>query len=285
MSAKTSTDSSVHSRHSELPQMIGVIHLPALPGDPRWDGASFQSCYEGAMSDARSLLEGGIDGIIVENFGSAPFHKGDRSDPAPPHQLAALTLIAHELKKLSSSVRVGINCLRNDACAALGIAAVVGADFIRVNVLSGAYVTDQGIIEGEAVTVSRYRRLLGDDHVKIFADVLVKHAAPLAPLTPSQASLDTWKRGGADALIVTGTGTGAPVDPELLQEVSKATGDKVPVYIGSGLNMENVSELAPLASGVIVGTALKAGGELSAPVSEERVRSMRSALDRAWGLS
>ena len=187
------------------------------------------------------------------------------------------------MRSLSSEVQIGINCLRNDARAALGIAAAVSADFVRVNVLSGAYVTDQGLIEGEAAMALRYRRQLDAPELKIFADILVKHAAPLAPLSPQQAALDTWKRGGADALIVSGTGTGAPVSASLLEEVQRAVKAEVPVYIGSGLSMSNLEDLAPLASGAIVGTALKQNGVLSAPVDQSRVSALRDALQRWWG--
>ena len=128
----------------------------------------------------------------------------------------------------------------------------------------------------------RYRRQLETPQIKIFADILVKHAAPLAPLSPTQAALDTWKRGGADALIVTGTGTGAAVNASLLDEVQRAVDTKVPVYIGSGLSMSNVKELAPIASGAIIGTAFKEGGVVSAPVSQARVSELREALDQCW---
>ena len=264
------------------PTFIGVIHLPALPGDAHGSLGDYEPSYQAALNDAKSLLAGGVEGIIVENFGSAPFQRGTRQDPAPPHQVAALTVIARELRALSNTVQIGINCLRNDAIAALGIAAATGAHFIRVNVLTGAYVTDQGIIEGEAAALLRYRRQLGAEHIKIFADVLVKHSSPLAPLTIEQAALDTWKRGGADALIISGTGTGEPVSDVLLREAQEAVRYAAPIYIGSGLSHNNLHTLAPLASGVIVGTALKEGGALAAPVSIDRVREMKEALSAYW---
>ena len=194
------------------PKFIGVVHLKALPGDARATTSSFDSCYQHALADAKALIDGGVEGIIVENFGSAPFHKGTQNEPAPAHQVAALTVVAAQIRTIAPQIKIGINCLRNDALAALGIASAVKADFIRVNILSGTYVTDQGVIEGEAARVLAYRRQLHAEHIKIFADILVKHASPLAPLSAEQACLDTWKRGGADALIVSGTGTGAPVE-------------------------------------------------------------------------
>ncbi len=75
-----------------------------------------------------------------------------------------------------------MNVLRNDALAALGVAVAAGADFIRVNVHTGAMLTDQGIIQGEADQTLRMRRYLNAERIQIFADVLVKHAVPLGPL-------------------------------------------------------------------------------------------------------
>ena len=143
------------SRHA-LPRLIGVVHLPALPGDaaaPR--GGDFKPALEFARADGLRLAAGGVDGIIVENFGSAPFVKGSAGDPLPPHQLAALTLIAAQLRD-ETQLPIGVNCLRNDAYSALGIAAADDLDFIRVNIHSGAYLTDQGVIEGEAPRTLAY---------------------------------------------------------------------------------------------------------------------------------
>jgi membrane complex biogenesis BtpA family protein len=273
--------------------LIGVVHLAALPGDPLYGGgggvagvaatgepgvggSGFDRVAELALADAEALVAGGMRALIVENFGSAPFHKGCAGDPAPPHQVAMLARVAGELvqRYRVRGVAVGVNCLRNDALAALGIAAAAGADFVRINVHTGAYVTDQGLIEGEAARSLRYRRLLEvDSRVAILADVLVKHATPLAPLAVADAVGDCLERGLADGVIVTGAATGAPVDRGVLEEVREAAGEH-PVLLGSGLTPERVDELLPLADGAIVGTWVKRGGDVRAPVERERVERL-----------
>ena len=268
--------------------IIGVVHLQALPGDPghRGDGG-YAAAYEHARRDAEALVAGGVAALIVENFGSAPFVKGCAGDRLPPWQAAALAKVCLDCKSLG--VPVGVNCLRNDAYTALGIAAACGLDFIRVNVHSGAYVTDQGLIEGEAAQTLRLRRQLGvdggggTDGVAILADVLVKHAAPLAPLEPEDATHDCLDRGLADAVIVSGSGTGQPVDRELLARVRGAAGGK-PVLIGSGLTPDNAGELLPLADAAIVGTWLKVDGRVLNPVDRERVRVLVSACAPHFGI-
>lgn len=258
--------------------LIGVVHLPALPGDPCYDGRSLEEITEFAMKDAAALVEGGMKAMIVENFGSAPFPKGTAAQPMPPHHVSAMTLVAGSIRKAFPEIKLGINCLRNDGYAALGIASMVGADFVRINVLTGAYVTDQGLIEGDAYGILRYRQQLNAQHIAILADVLVKHASPLAPISAADATKDTLLRGHADAVIVTGSGTGEPVDRRTLEEVAKAA-DGRSVLIGSGTKPEALPNYATFIKGAIVGTALKVDGKVSQPVDVERVKKMVKAFD------
>lgn len=251
---------------------LGVIHLPPLPGDPN-PVLSFDAALSHALQDAHALAEGGAHGAIVENFGSAPFVKGTAGDRLPPHQVAFLARAATRIRVEFPQLHLGINCLRNDALASVGIAAACGASLVRVNVHTGACLTDQGIIEGEAAHTLRYRRLLNADAIQILADVQVKHAAPLAPRPLTSEVEDTLKRGRADGVIVTGTATGAPISVEVLREVAAASGGK-PVWLGSGVTPQSLASLAPYAQGVIVGTWLKRGGKVEAPVDPVRVREL-----------
>lgn len=253
--------------------LLGVVHVPAMPGDPNCPKTStFSAVYDLAMKDAQTLFEGGVDGLILENFGSTPFVKGCAADRIPAHQTAFLAQLSKACVD-QFNISIGINCLRNDALSALGIAASSGAHFVRVNIHNGAYLTDQGLIEGEAAQSLRYRQSLNAEHVAILADVLVKHAKPLTPLSPQTATEDTLFRALADGVIVTGDATGAPVSLELLQQVREAAKDE-PVFIGSGLNPESVDRLLPLAEGAIVGTWLKEGGDVRAPVDLERTKRL-----------
>jgi len=255
--------------------IYGVVHLPALPGDPRSDGEGFAAVYDRAMADAQALVAGGCAGIVIENFGSAPFCKGSPDDRAPPHQLAALTVVATRCRE-RFDVPIGINVLRNDGPAALGVAAATDAAFVRINVHVGAYVTDQGLIEGEAAHTLRYRSALAARSVGIWADVLVKHATPLAPVSATDATKDCVHRGLADAVIVTGNATGGTVSRDDLAAVADAA-HPAAVVIGSGLTPERIDELAPLAHAAIVGTYLKRDGDVAAPVDEARVRALVDA--------
>lgn len=256
---------------------MGVVHLGPCPSAARAHGA-FDAVLERALADAKALRDGGADAVMVENFGDVPFHKGTRDDPVPPDVPAALAVAAREVRQLTR-LPVGVNCLRNDGVAAVGAAAVAGATWVRVNVLTGAMVTDQGTIEGEAARVMAYARRLAAPP-RVLADLLVKHAVPLAPVDPRVAARDLAERSGADGLILTGGRTGEPVDAAFLSLVRGAVGD-FPVWIGSGLTPDNAGALWPGCDGAIVGTALKRGGRVTEAVEEARVAALRAALDAA----
>jgi membrane complex biogenesis BtpA family protein len=157
-----------------------MVHLRPLPGSPRWDG-SLEAVVERAVADARAIAAGGFQACLVENFGDAPFSPG-AVDPAT---VAAMAVVVAEVRR-ALPLPVGVNVLKNDAQAALAVAAATGAAFVRVNVHVGAVVADQGLIQGDAYRTLRYRRLLGTA-TRLFVDVGGKHAVPLAPAEPSQS--------------------------------------------------------------------------------------------------
>lgn len=246
--------------------VIGVVHLAPLPGAPGW-GGDFGVVLDRALGDLAALGAGGVDAVIVENFGDVPFRAG----AVEPETVAAMARIVAALRP-RTALPLGVNVLRNDAAAALAIAAICGGpgSFIRVNVHSGAMLTDQGIIEGRADRTLRRRRELGAT-VAILADVLVKHAAPLGQTTIEDAARDAVERGLADALIVTGAGTGLATDLDDVRRVRAAL-PETPLLVGSGVNRDNVRETFAFADGAIVGTSFKVGGRTTAPVDVERVK-------------
>jgi membrane complex biogenesis BtpA family protein len=254
--------------------VIGVVHLLPLPTSPRWSGR-LETVIAQAEQEATALAAGGVDGIIIENYYDAPFAKS-QVDPAV---VSAITVVVQRLKNLVS-LPLGLNVLRNDAHSALAIAACVESPFIRVNVWTGAMVTDQGLIEGNAHQLLRYRRELGSN-TKIFADVLVKHAHPLEPTTLTASVNDAVERGLADGIILSGWATGHPPDLQEL-ELARALAPHVPLFIGSGANLDNIGRLIQAVDGVIVASSLKRhskgvthinGQPSYAPIDPIRVRN------------
>ncbi|WP_121742709.1 BtpA/SgcQ family protein [Natronorubrum halophilum] len=272
-----STPTPLLNRFDAEHPVVGMIHLPPLPGAPGFDGdrAAVRSRM---LEDARRLEAGGIDGIMLENFGDAPFYPDD----VPTHVAAEMTALATSLTS-AVDVPVGINVLRNDAEAALSIAAAAGAEFVRVNVHVGAAATDQGVVEGRAHETVRLRDRI-DAPVAILADVHVKHASPIGADDIERAALETVERGRADGVIVSGSGTGdetALADVERVADVlSDREENAAPVFVGSGVTSDTVGDcLEAGARGVIVGTALKEGSETTNRVSSKRVESVVTAAN------
>lgn len=253
----------------QRPFLVGVVHLAPLPGSPK-HGLPLSAIVSTAVQDAQTLAGAGFDGLMVENFGDAPFLSGE-IDAAT---IASIAIVADRIAQ-ATELPVGINALRNDAHASLGIAAAVGAAFIRVNVHTGVAATDQGWIEGRAAETLRYRRQLGAD-IAVFADVHVKHAMPISQPDIVLAAEEAAYRGLADVLIVTGSTTGRPCDIAQLEAVKKAVPDR-PVFVGSGATVENIGALLEVSDGVIVGTAIKKNGQTSAPVDADRARAFVDA--------
>src|SRR5689334_17010636 len=209
------------------PLLIGVVHLRPLPGSPRWQG-DLEKLLRSAVADAQAYEQGGADALFVENFGDVPFTKGK----VGPETIAAMAVAGRAIRQ-AVRLPLGFNVLRNDAFAALALCAACGGEFIRVNVHTGAMLTDQGLIEGNAFETLRYR-----NHIcpaaKIFADVHVKHAVPLGDWSIEASARDTIERGLADALIVSGSGTGLAADARDVQRVRQACPGAT-ILLGSGV--------------------------------------------------
>ena len=253
-----------------LPRLVGVIHLPPLPGAP---GAAqpMSTVVAYAERDASLLVGGGFDGIIVENYGDTPFHPG----AVPPETTAGMAVTVAAVRRTVGDLPVGVNVLRNDARSALAVCAATGAAFIRVNVHAGTMFTDQGMITGAAHETVRIRDALCP-RVRILADVHVKHATPPTGQIIGEAAQDTWHRAHADALILTGGATGSRADRGELAQVAEAV-PEAPLYVGSGVTPESMDVLGNV-HGVIVGSCLKEGGQAGNPVDPVRVREFISAV-------
>lgn len=242
-----------------------MVHLGPLPGSPR--ARAIADVIDAARRDAGRLAEAGFGGLVVENFGDAPFAKG-RVEAVT---VAAMARAIEAVKAEVGDLPIAANVLRNDARSALGLAAALELAAIRVNVHVGARVTDQGLIEGQAYETARLRAAWAPD-VAIWADLRVKHSAPLGAERPiEEEAKEATGRGLADAVIVTGPGTGMAVDP--LYITAARSGGK-PVLIGSGVDEETVAGLLALADGAIVGTATKEGGVTTAPVDPARAAAI-----------
>jgi membrane complex biogenesis BtpA family protein len=255
--------------------VIGVIHSKPLPGSPRYQGEALEDIYAFAVEEAQRYARGGVHGLIVENHGDIPFSKPGDIGP----ETAAVMSVVTDRVRQSVGLPVGINVLANGALTALAVAQAGGGTFVRVNQWTNAYVANEGIIEGPAAKAMRYRSWLRANHIKIFADVHVKHGShaivsdrSIPELTRDAEFFD------ADVVIATGQRTGDAAQIDEVRTIKEST--QLPLLIGSGVTKENVGELLDIADGVIVASSLKEEDVWWTPVSEVKVREFMNVVNK-----
>jgi uncharacterized protein len=240
--------------------LLGMIHMPPLPGAPNSE-LTMKELTKFALSEASKLERAGLDACIVENVGDTPLFK----ENLPPYTIAAMATVTKAVVE-QTKMKVGVNMLRNACEEAFSVAHVAGAQFIRCNVLIGAYATDQGIIEGCAARVARLKKAL-DSEVLVLGDVHVKHAYPIFNVEVEYAAQDLAERGGADAVIVSGPRSPVPPTFDRLKKVRDAI--EKPVLVGSGISLANVKQFYDRSDGIIIGEPdFKVGGVLGGASNE-----------------
>ncbi len=255
--------------------VIGVVHLAPLPGAPRYEGGSIQTIYDRGLSDARAYLDGGCDGVIIENHGDVPFSK---PDDIGPETAAHMSVVADRIRR-ELGRPIGINVLANAAIPAMAIASASGAGFIRVNQWANAYVANEGIVEGEAARAMRYRSRLRANGIKIFADAHVKHGAhAIVADRPVEEQVRDLVFFDADAVIATGQRTGHAADLDYIRHIAEAS--HLPTLVGSGVTRENVNDILGIVEGVIVASSLKYDGVWWNAVEPERVQAFMADVRR-----
>jgi membrane complex biogenesis BtpA family protein len=251
--------------------LIGVVHTGGLPGTPA-GGKSIDQIVETAVAEATVYASAGFHGVIIENTHDRPYLKGS----VGPEIVAALAIIGHQVRR-AAALPLGVQVLAGANHCALAVALACGASFVRVEGFVFAHVADEGLIESSAGTLLRYRRAIGANHVRVFADIKKKHSAHA--LTADVSLVETAKAAEfflVDGVIVSGIATGQPADASEVQSVARAVG--VPTLVGSGVTLSNVHDYVD-ADALIVGSSIKAGGIWSGPIDQSRA----TALARAFG--
>lgn len=251
--------------------ILGVVHVQSLPGSPNY-GGSLEPIVDRAIQDAEAFAEGGAQAIILENFHDYPFYP----ETTEPETVAGMTLVGRAVAE-AVDLPLGVQVLRNSWKSSLAIAYVLGARFIRLNILTDAMVADQGLIQGAAHLALRYRKALGAESVKIFADLYSKHAAPLARRPVAVVARDMVHRGMADAIIVSGEESADPPTEGQLREVKQAV-PETPVIIGSGMTPRSAA-LLRTADGTIFGYGAHRDLDFNTPVEMENVRAIVEAIN------
>ena len=154
--------------------IIGMAHLPALPGTPLYDSAGgMRHVRDWVARDLEALQGGGIDAVMFCNENDRPY----RLD-ADVASVAAMADVVASLRG-ELSVPFGVNVLW-DPRATLAVAAATGAAFAR-EIFTGAFAGDFGLWVRSAGDAFRYRREIGAESCRLLFNINAEFAAQIAP--------------------------------------------------------------------------------------------------------
>jgi membrane complex biogenesis BtpA family protein len=252
--------------------LVGVVHTGGLPGTPSGKH-DISQLVEAAVAEARVYAAAGFHGVVIENTHDRPYLKGS----VGPEIVAALAVIGHEVRR-AAPLPLGVQVLAGANDCALAVALACGASFVRVEGFVFAHVADEGIIESSAGTLLRYRRAIGADRIRVFADVKKKHSAHA--LTADVSIAETARAAEfflADGVIVSGIATGQAADVSDVKAVARAVA--VPTLVGSGITPANLHDYCD-ADALIVGSSVKHGGIWSGAIDESQVSALARAFNK-----
>lgn len=253
--------------------IIGMVHVGALPGTPA-SRAPLRELVAQAVAECAIFRAAGVHGVMLENMHDVPYLRGG----VGPEITAAMTVLALAVRE-ASELPCGIQILAGANHEALAVAHAAGLDWVRVEGFAFAHVADEGIIESSAASLLRFRRQIGAERVQVWADVKKKHASHALTadvgIGETAAAAEFMR---ADAVVVTGTATGARPGADDVAEVRARCG--LPLYLGSGITADNLSDYYEGADGFIVGSTFKVDGRWNAPVDPRRVERFMAAHAR-----
>lgn len=260
--------------------IIGMVHLRPLPGSPMYNPTlmDMKKIIHIAQEEAKILEEAGVDGLQIENIWDYPYQKGLDISKAT---VAALAVAVNEVSN-NVKIPVGVNCHMNGAPESMVCAVSSNAKWIRVFEWCNSFISQVGFVDSVAAETARLRHDLRADNIQVFCDVNVKHGSHyiIHDRSVAEQAMDVEAEGG-DAIIVTGFDTGMPPTPERVLEAKKAV--KLPIILGSGVSLDNASELMSIADGAIIGSWFKEDNNWKNPVSYERTKAFMKEIDKLRG--
>jgi membrane complex biogenesis BtpA family protein len=251
--------------------IIGMIHVNALPGTPKYSG-SVNSIIKKAKDEALLYSKLGIDAVMIENMHDVPYLNRN----VGPEITSLMAIILYEVKK-SYNISCGIQILAGANREALAAAYSAGADFIRAEGFVFAHVADEGIINSDAGELLRYRKQIGAENILIFTDIKKKHSSHT--ITNDIDITETAKAAKfflSDGVIITGSSTGTKPSLEEIKSVKDNV--DIPVIAGSGITRENVKSYLEYCDALIIGSYFKQEGKWQNPIDPTRVKSLIKAL-------
>jgi membrane complex biogenesis BtpA family protein len=234
--------------------VLGMVHLPPLPGTPFHEDGSLGQIIDTAVGSALALAEGGADGCLVQTVDRV-YHPGEDSDPA---RTAAMALVVSAIAQATSDdFQIGVHLMRNALKASLAVAKVAGGSYIRASALVGATLTPHGMVEGHPLEVMEYQAKINAGRIKIIAEVESMHFRWLGGDKPVAEVARAAVSSGADAVALADKNETRVL--EMITEIREAV-PGAPVILAGYTTHQNAARLLAAADGAFVGRCLESGG-------------------------
>lgn len=230
--------------------IIGMIHLA---------GRNKAEILAQAMKELSQFEKNGVQAAIIENYHGKIHH---------------VEMVLKEIQGKFPKVKIGVNILPNDYALAFSLAHKYGAKFIQLDYVSGKYKDTYQDIELDYRDFHKYRRaypeilVLGGVHPKYYEPVEGSNLARDLELAKNRA----------DAVVVTGAGTGKETPFDKILNFRQILGPHFPLVIGAGMTADNARMQLPVGNGAIVGSYFK-DGDTYAPVRPSRLKKFMSVVN------
>jgi len=250
--------------------IIGMCHMPALPGDPKFQPSlGVEGVLDWTRRDLLALQEGGVDAVMFSNEASLPYLR-----KVEPITYVTMARVIGELRR-EIRVPFGVDVLW-DAVASIDLAMATGALFVR-EVFSGVYASDLGLWDTNCGEAIRHQHAIHAEDVKLLFNIVPEAAAYLGSRDIRDIARSTVFNHGPDALCVSGLTAGAEISAEVLRLVKEVVSE-VPVLANTGVRVDNVRQQLAVADGAVVGTAFKREGYIWNEVDVRRVKEFMNAV-------
>ena len=247
--------------------IIGMIHVEALPGTPKYSGDVKQIIAK-AAAEAKLYNSLGVKVLMIENMHDTPYLNRN----VGPEITSLMSIIMYDLKQ-KFGLPLGVQILAGANFDAMAAAYSSGSDFIRAEGFVFSHIADEGLFNSDAGALLRYRKSIGADHIKVFTDIKKKHSSH--SITADTDIVETAKAAEffmSDGVIITGSSTGHEPSLDEIREVKNKI--KIPVLAGSGITAKNVKDYMEYCDALIIGSYFKEEGKWFNPIDPGRVENL-----------
>lgn len=250
-------------------EVIGMIHLPGLLGKADYPG--FDKLLDATKRDLEALQEGEIDAIMLENDNDKPY-----SVFIDTPEAISMAILMERVKSYIS-IPFGYTLLLNDWKAALSLAVLTDASFIRLDTFVDKVqrVDDEIIIDPDTNAINEFKKKVSAEKVEIYTDVHVKHTKMLDETKTIEQSIDDAIKHESDGIVISGNWTGDEPNLEELKKSYTHINNRVATIVGSGFSEKNAEQLMKYSDKVIVGSSIKTGTD----VDQAKVRELMNVVN------